>query len=176
VTRLALLIAALAVLALPSASSAATRTCGQIARAGEQTTELVTVRATGVRCAFARRVLVRHTLGKTTRGWECHSAGPEAECERGDQKASYRLASSRDCGSIAFEPNTDDGVGGIRAKRVSCRRARAVARGSQPFGPSNPKSYRRRGFHCTGRTIDAPLPTALYTCRDGRAIVAFQRT
>jgi hypothetical protein len=175
VTRFAL-VAALALLALPSTSSAATRGCGQIARVGETDTELVTVRASGVRCTVARRVLVRHTLGKSSKGWECHSAGSEAECERGSQRASYRPASSRSCGSVAFQPNTDDGAGGIRARGVSCKRARAVARGSQPFGPSNAGAYRKLGFRCTGRTVDAALPTALYTCRDGSATVAFQRT
>src|SRR3954465_8901595 len=114
-TRLALL-ATLALLLVPSASSAATRTCGQIARVGETSTELVTVRADGVRCSVARRVLVRHTLGKSSKGWECHSAGSEAEGKRGSRRATYRPASSHGCGSIAFQPNSDDGAAGIRAR------------------------------------------------------------
>src|SRR4051794_24444957 len=175
-TRFALAATLALLLLVPSASSAATRTCGQIARVGEAGTELVTVKALGVRCAVARRVLVRHTLGRTSKGWECHSAGSEAECERGSQRATYRHAWSRGCGSVAFQPNTDDGAGGIRARGTTCRRARAVARGSRPFGPTRPRSYTARGFRCTGRAVDAPLPTALYTCRDGRKTVAFQRT
>jgi hypothetical protein len=172
-------VVALALLALGGSAAAApahARTCGQIARIGEAGTELVTVHATRVRCAVARRVLERHTRGKASTGWKCSSAGSEAVCTRGRKRASYGPASSHGCSPVAFQPNSDDGAGGIRARRVSCKKARAVARGSEPFGPSNPGSYRKLGFDCTAHALDAALPTALYTCRNGRATVAFERT
>jgi hypothetical protein len=45
----------------------------------------------------------------------------------------------KDCGSIAFTPNSDDGSSEIRAKGTSCRRARKIVRrwergNKSPFG------------------------------------------
>jgi hypothetical protein len=167
--------ALLLIAAFPAAASAAKR-CGDIARVGEAGTEIVKVSAAHVGCATARRVLVRHTLGRSTSGWSCNSAGSEAVCTRGRAVARYRHARSRGCGSIGFEPQSDNVAGRIRARHVGCRAARAVARGSRPYGPSHASSYRARRFHCTarpGRTTG--LETALYTCRRGHAIVAFER-
>jgi hypothetical protein len=59
---------------------------------------------------------------------------------------------------------------------VGCRRARAVARASQPFSAAHPGRYRARGFSCRGVAVEGAVPTALYTCRDGRATIAFTRT
>jgi hypothetical protein len=163
--------------ALPATASAAPKRCGDIARIGEGGTEIAAVKADGVGCKRARHVLVRHTLGRSTAGWTCNSAGSEAVCTRGGAVARYGPARSRGCGSIAFTPNSDDGAGDIRARHVSCRVARKVARKSKPFGPSHPDPYTARGFRCRGRHLpSAGLETALYTCQRGRATVAFQRS
>src|SRR4051812_3390459 len=161
----------------PPTASAATKRCGDIARIGEAGTEIVAVKADGVGCKRARRVLERHTLGRSTAGWTCNSAGSEAVCTRGGATARYGPAKSRGCGSIGFTPNSDDGAGDIRARHVSCRVARKVARKSKPFGPSHPDPYKARGFRCRGRHLpSAGLEAALYTCHRGRKTVAFQRT
>lgn len=160
----------------PAGAGTPGKRCGHIARVGEAATEIASVRAAGVHCAVARRVLERHTVGRTTRGWECHSAGTEGSCTRGGRTASYRAAKSRGCGSIAFQRNTENGAGSIRARGVRCRAARAVARASKPYGPTHARTYRARGFTCRGRTLGSELPTAIYTCRKGRAVVAFQRS
>jgi hypothetical protein len=176
VLRLATLTIALLTLTAADAS-AAVRPCGDIARVGERGTEIAAVGAEGVRCARARQVVVRHTLGKRTRGWSCVSAGSEGGCKRGDDSIGYARVRSRNCGNVGFERQTDNGAFGIRARGVGCRVARRVARGSRPFGPGNPGSYRETDFNCRGRHIaSAKLETALYTCRMGDAIVAFQRS
>jgi hypothetical protein len=160
-------------------SSAATRSCGEIARQGENRIELETVRATGVGCRTARFVLTRHTRGRTTAGWQCNSAGNEARCTRGQQVASYREASRvRRCGRVGFAPQSDSGAFGIAAKRASCGKARAVARGSRSHGPTPGAShrYRAEGFRCRGFLRDETLPSVLYTCRRGARTIAFSRS
>lgn len=156
-------------------ASAAVQSCGEIARAGEKGTRILTVSADGVNCARARQVAVRHTLGKETRRWECIAAGPsEAGCTRGDKSIGYARARSRDCGNVAFEPQTDSGAGGIRARAVGCRAARGIARASE--GETG-KRYRAVGFRCRGRVVEREqLEAVLFTCRREGAIVAFVRT
>jgi hypothetical protein len=89
-------------------------------------------------------------------------------------------AQTRDCGSIAFSVGTEEGVSEIRARNVSCRTARSVARRARGRGPSGEPGtvfrYRHRHFRCTGREADTPLPSVRYRCVRGRAVVRFVKT
>jgi hypothetical protein len=86
-------------------------------------------------------------------------------------------AAQRNCGQIGFTPNTEDGVFEIRATRVSCKTARAVARRARDTGVTNgPRRYRARGFRCRGRFDDTTLPMVHWTCRRNSARVTFDRS
>lgn len=61
-------------------------------------------------------------------------------------QAHYRLANSRPCDDVLFQPNTDYGAIGVRASRMSCRDARRVARRFGFLGDRRPF-----GFHCITR-------------------------
>jgi hypothetical protein len=173
-------LATLLALAAPAAApvpSHADIGCGELGRMGEQGPAIVTVRTSGVRCETAMTVLERYLAGRGTQGWTCRSAGEEGTCRRGGALASYGGARGvRRCGSVGFEPNSDNLAGGIRAKRASCRLARRVARGSHDAGATHPDPYRAAGFSCAGRPVDSALPLALYVCRRAGAIVVFARS
>ena len=161
--------------ALAPAVAAEARPCGALAVQSEGQLQLARVTAAGVRCAVARRVLADQ-LRAWEQGWNCHSAGVEAECTRDDSRAQYGPMSSRDCGSVGFERNTDFGAFSIRAKRTSCVRARRVARASRAHGiGSPPYAYRAKGFSCRGRVGTDVLPQVVYTCRKGRSTIGFTR-
>ena len=89
-------------------------------------------------------------------------------------------AAARSCGSIAFTPNSDEGVSDIRAHGVSCRVARRVARGSDNHGPSGEPGkvfrYRSGRFRCRGVEQDTALPSVRYRCVRGSALVRFVKT
>ncbi len=54
----------------------------------------------------------------------------------------------KDCGSIQFQPQTDNGASAIRARHVKCRTARRIVR-AYHRGNTSP-----RRFTCTGRAHD----------------------
>jgi hypothetical protein len=175
---LVVLLSCLATLVPTQDALAAGKRCGEIARTGEfATTELVSVKASRrVRCRTARVVLENQPRANR-RGWECHSAGNEAECEKRSRRVSYGSARSvRPCGSIAFQRRTENGAGSIVTRGVRCRRARAVARGSRAYGPSRSRTYRARGFRCTARKAPLAITARIFTCRKARKTVAFLRT
>jgi hypothetical protein len=81
------------------------------------------------------------------------------------------------CGSIAFTPQSDDGVFGIRAIGVGCRTARRVARASRPYGVGDePYRYSARGFACRGTLRDTALPTVRWRCTREDSVVRFDRS
>ena len=75
-------------------------------------------------------------------------------------------AAARDCGQIAFTPNSDDMASDITAKGVSCKTARAFVRAAD-----GAPGKRFRGFTCTKRALDTALPSWRYRCvKDGKVI------
>lgn len=174
--RLAALVALVGALAaIGGPAEAQAKGCGEIARIGERGPELVSVRASGVSCRAARRAL-SDQVAAGRRGWTCSSAGSEARCTKGSAVAVYLPARGvRRCGTVTFRRNTSNAAFGITSKRVSCRTGRGVARGARRHGPSRPRTYRSRGFRCRSKVLASSLPTALFTCRRGRATVAFER-
>ena len=153
------------------------RRCGEIGRAVEGTAVLVTVRAEGVGCRTARRIVSDAEVA-AERGFHCDSAGAEKVCEKGDRRALLPRGSAH---------------AGLRPDRVRARHRRhgvldhrqghplppgpAVARGAADADPTDPGSYQLDGFRCVGTALDTPLPSALFSCREGdRASVAFIRT
>ena len=91
--------------------------------------------------------------------------------------ATAPAAAVKRCGSIAFTPQSDDGVFGIRARGVGCRTARRVARASRPYGVSDePYRYSARGFACRGTLRDTALPTVRWRCTREESVVRFDRS
>lgn len=77
----------------------------------------------------------------------------------------------RDCGQVAFEPNTDDGAFDIRARGVDCPLAREVARAAEGRGGDR---YRGpEGFDCRPAGTVGELPSVVYECRAGGSLVTF---
>ncbi len=69
---------------------------------------------------------------------------------------------SRDCGDVAFEPNTDAGAFDITARGVGCDVARQVARGAEEAGG---EAYRSGpGFRCEPGGTVGQLPSVVYEC------------
>lgn len=69
---------------------------------------------------------------------------------------------SRDCGDVAFEPNTDAGAFDITASGVGCNVARQVARGAEEAGG---EAYRSGpGFRCEPAGTVGQLPSVVYEC------------
>jgi hypothetical protein len=165
-----------AAVAAPAQGSLQVERCGNIPRMGEDGPELVSVRATGVSCRVARRTLA-HQRRAERRGWECNSAGSEAVCTRGAQRASYTggpEARVRECGNAFGTPNTDEGIFGIQALRTRCRLARKVARPAIDIDlDSDRHRYRGRRFRCRGRFDDTALPQVRWFCVRGTRAVAF---
>jgi hypothetical protein len=161
----------------PAVSAGAEHRCGETGLFGEAGPSIVTVKSKGMLCGPARKVLEKYLAGGHPRGWRCLSAGEEGFCSRGEATVAYRSATRvKKCGSVGFEPNTDNVAGQIRVRRASCRVARRVARGSRATGPTHLDPYRAAGFSCRGRTVAGPLPLGLYTCRKGGATVVFARS
>lgn len=91
-----------------------------------------------------------------------------------------RRSSWKRCGSISFRANTEFGASGIKARKVGCKAARAVARKSKNYGakgePGRRVSYRDRKFTCRGVEVDEALPVMHFHCKRGRAAIRFRRT
>src|SRR5687767_10056479 len=73
---------------------------------------------------------------------------------------------TRDCGEVAFTPDSDDMASDVAARCVSCR----YARGSVRAAKGRPgKSF--RGYACTKKPLDTALPPWRYRCvQDGELI------
>ncbi|HEV2813229.1 MAG TPA: hypothetical protein VGW10_08265 [Solirubrobacteraceae bacterium] len=89
-------------------------------------------------------------------------------------------ATTRSCGFVGFEPNSDNGAFQIRARGVSCRTARSVARASAPYGPQGDDGrvvrYRARRFACVGRERDSGLASVRFRCTRAAAVITFVRS
>ncbi len=72
--------------------------------------------------------------------------------------------STRACGDVGFEPNTDHGAFDIRAAGVKCDLARDVAAAAESH---NGKRYTAAGFTCRGKPAGTELPSVAYTCTRG---------
>jgi len=81
----------LGVLFVPTGAEAGTtKRCGTIVITSEGMLNRVTVRARGVRCRYARRMLLsQKRTGRLPAGWRCSGAGVEGYCRRGRQRVSY---------------------------------------------------------------------------------------
>lgn len=80
----------------------------------------------------------------------------------------------RECGRIAFAPNSDDGVFNIRSKQVRCRKARRLAQAAEPTSVVHgPFRYRSRGFLCRGRPEASGLPSVQWICKRKKSRVTF---
>lgn len=80
---------------------------------------------------------------------------------------------NRDCGDVAFTPNSDDGAFQINVVGASCDIARGVARAARR---QEGLAYRAQGFRCNGeRREGEALPTVEWICvRGSDALVVFQ--
>jgi hypothetical protein len=86
--------------------------------------------------------------------------------------AHYTNSGSKYCGYIVFEQNTDSGASGIESKRVSCSKARRMAKAV------NRGNLRPFGFRCTLRDHDDPMFIAHsdVKCKSGSRVVTWIAT
>ena len=77
---------------------------------------------------------------------------------------------AKKCGYIVFTPQTDDAASYIRAKNVSCTRARRIVRA---IDRGNERPF---NFSCTSRPHDSGLGHADVRCKRGSRIVSYVRT
>ena len=121
-------------------------------------------------------------------GYGCayRGGGNRVLCTKAEQRIRWHESDSpppplkvRKCGGITFTPRTEDGVSRIRARRVSCRKARRVARGANGRGPSGVDgarfSYRRLRFQCRGLENATALPIVRWRCTRGQATITFTK-
>lgn len=90
-------------------------------------------------------------------------------------------AKPKQCGFVAFAPNSDYGAFGITAFDTRCRVAKRVARRSKKVAieSGDPAEYRFRfrGFVCNGYSFDSDeLPAISWTCSRKTAVVTFDRS
>jgi hypothetical protein len=78
----------------------------------------------------------------------------------------------KDCGAIAFTPQTDEGASDIHAKNITCKRARRIVR-IWHNGDESP-----RDFTCRARDHDDPngLAHQDVVCRRGERRVSWAET
>ena len=78
--------------------------------------------------------------------------------------------SGSSCGSVQLQPRTDFAAFDIKAKRVSCRGARSLARSVAKRGTS-------RGYYCRFRSNSGDSSNGIahtdYRCKRGRRVVTF---
>ena len=86
--------------------------------------------------------------------------------------AHYTNSGSNYCGFIVFEENTDSGASGIEAKRVSCSKARRMAKAVQR---GNTRPF---GFRCTVRDHDDSqfIAHSDVKCKSGKRVVTWIAT
>ena len=77
---------------------------------------------------------------------------------------------AKKCGYIVFTPQTDDAASYIRAKDVSCNRARRIVRA---IDRGNERPF---NFSCTSRPHDSGLGHADVRCTRGSRVVTYVRT
>jgi hypothetical protein len=88
------------------------------------------------------------------------------------------VAETRECGVVAFSPNSEDAAGQIMATGLSCEDAKAfVEDAGARTSSGGPQSVVVNGFRCVlTSSQDDPLPRADYECTDGPKKVTFVRT
>lgn len=77
----------------------------------------------------------------------------------------------RDCGDIAFTPNSDDMASGVAAKGVTCKYARGFVRAAE-----GTPGARFRGFSCTRTARDTALPSWRHRCTEGGRLIRWIKT
>ena len=77
----------------------------------------------------------------------------------------------RNCGHIAFTPNSDDIATRIRAEGVTCRTARRFVRAVDGHAPR-----RFRGYRCTRKELDTALTQWRYRCTDGGKLIRWVKS
>jgi hypothetical protein len=169
------------------AGTAAARSCGSVTNGvdGEGEGAAVEIHASGVGCANARRVVRRCiSRGDASTYRVSHLSDGRYRMRRGGIRVLYTPvvgASScepeaRDCGSVAYAPNTDWGATTIEARYVGCRLARKVARAAKrPSAAQPPYRLKAEGFRCDGYLVDEGMGYVQYSCRRGDAYVGFRR-
>jgi hypothetical protein len=80
----------------------------------------------------------------------------------------YYYKRTKDCGTVTFTPYTDHAAASIRARRVGCRRARAVARRLHLRGKKRPFGYR-----CRARQHERGLSHDDVRCIKGKRLITW---
>jgi hypothetical protein len=87
-------------------------------------------------------------------------------------------ATTRECETVAFTPNSEDAASDVRATGLPCDEAEAFVRQAGMVTSSGgPQEVDVDGYHCV-RTDSAqdPLPRSFYECTDGSKKITFVRS
>ncbi|HEV3400248.1 MAG TPA: hypothetical protein VG078_00350 [Acidimicrobiales bacterium] len=96
----------------------------------------------------------------------------------GQGSATTRAATTLNCQTVAFTPNSEDAASSVTATGLSCAEAEAFVRvAGARTSPGGPAHLQVEGYRCVlVRSIQEPLPQAFYECTDGARRITFVRT
>jgi hypothetical protein len=103
---------------------------------------------------------------------------PTTTTTRRATATSTTAAVTRDCETVGFTPNTEDAASSIKATGLSCAEAEAFVRvAGRQTSVGGPAQLDVEGYRCVQvRTVEDPLPQALYECTNGPRKVTFVRS
>jgi hypothetical protein len=87
-------------------------------------------------------------------------------------------ATTLNCQTVAFTPNSEDAASSVTATGVSCAEAEAFVRvAGARTSSGGPAQVRVEGYRCVlVRSTQEPLPQAFYECTNGARKITFVRT
>ena len=87
-------------------------------------------------------------------------------------------ATTLDCQTVAFTPNSEDAASQIKATGVTCAEAEAFVRvAGRRTSSGGPQSVTVEGYRCVlVRSVQDPLPQAFYECTNGTRKITFVRS
>ena len=89
-----------------------------------------------------------------------------------------RGATTLNCQTVGFTPNSEDAASSVTATGVSCAEAEAFVRvAGARTSSGGPAQLQVEGYRCVlVRSTQEPLPQASYECTDGARKITFVRT
>lgn len=87
-------------------------------------------------------------------------------------------ATTLDCETVSFTPNSEDAASQVKATGVTCAEAEAFVRtAGRRTSSGGPQSLTVDGYRCVlTRSVQDPLPQAFYECTNGARTITFVRS